>query len=293
MKLYYRISDKSYDKSKLIGATKEVCLMNFCKAFAPVIFADFDPSDEEYVPPMSIIADNCERKTIKMAHETGMPVTLTSEGNAGSFRKALELALEEDDDEIVYFVEDDYLHLGSAPKLLQEGIKRSDYVTLYDHPDKYTRYYNGGEHSKVIKTASSHWRYTLSTCMTFGAKVKTLREDKDIWFNEDLTGGDHPHDHHIFTKIAEKNRRVAVCIPGVACHVDLTFSGVVSYMLMEHWAIDMMIEELTAQIQVAQDGLSIDENIEFQKLKESMVGDKTGQEKLMALDALRQQIKKA
>ena len=292
MKIFYRISDKSYDKSKLIGATKEVCLMNFCKAFAGVVFEGFDPSDKSYVPPMRIIADNCERKTIKMLNKTGLPVTLTIEGNAGSFRKAFEMALEEDDNEFVYFCEDDYLHLGSAPDLLKEGIKRSDYVTLYDHPDKYTRYYNGGEFSKVIKTASSHWRYTLSTCMTFGAKVKTLREDKDIWLDDELTGKDHPHDHFIFTKIAEKNRRVAVCIPGVACHVDMTFSGTVNYMLMEQWAIDMMVDELSNELDDIQAKLPQEEKAKWRNMRGSLLFEKTGQERLLALDALRQQIKK-
>ena len=292
MKLFYRISDKSFNKSKLIGATKEVCLMNFCKAFAEVIFSGFSPTDEEYVPPIMVLADNCERKTIKMIKETGMPVTTTSEGNAGSLRKAIEIALEYDDDELVYFCEDDYLHLGSAPKILEEGIKRADYVTLYDHPDKYTRNYNGGEFSKVIKTASSHWRYTASTCMTFGTKVGKLREDKDIWFDDEMTGEFVPHDHHIFGKLNEKGRRLAVAIPGVACHVDLTFSGTVNVMLMEHWAIDLMIDELMCELDGYEIKLPMNEAKEWFEMRESLLKDKTSQEKLLALDALRQQIKK-
>ena len=291
MKILYRISDKSFEKSKLIGATKEVCLMNFCKAFADVLFNGF--GDLAYVPPVKIIADNCERKTIKMIQETGLPVTSTSEGNAGSLRKAIEIALEEDDDELVYFCEDDYLHLGSAPKLLEEGIKRADYVTLYDHPDKYTRNYNGGEFSKVIKTASSHWRYTASTCMTFGTKVGKLREDKDIWFNDEMTGEFVPHDHHIFGKLNEKGRRLAVAIPGVACHVDLTFSGTVNAMLIEHWAIDMMGDELSQELDEIQSQLPAKEKSKWRNMRGSLLFEKTGQERLLALDALRQQIKKA
>lgn len=295
MKLFYRISDKSFEKQKLIGATKEVCLMNFCKAFAGVIFSGFSETDDSYVPPIMVLADNCERKTIKMIQETGLPVTVTSEGNAGSLRKAIEIALEYDDNELVYFCEDDYLHLGSAPKLIEEGIKRADYVTLYDHPDKYTRNYNGGEFSKVIKTASSHWRYTASTCMTFSTKVGTLREDKDIWFNYEFTGEHVPHDHHIFGKLNEKGRRLAVAIPGVACHVDLTFSGTVNAMLLEHWAIDMMIDELSQELNLVEMTFPADtrEWSDWQDMKESLLKDKVAQEKLLALDALRQQIKKA
>ena len=215
MKLYYRISDNSYKKQKLIGATKEVCLANFCIAFQDVIFQNITAGVK---PPLTIIADMCEDETISMLKQTGLPLIRTANGNAGSLKFALELALSENkDDELVYFVEDDYLHLKNSSKLLEEGIKRSDYVTLYDHPDKYTRLYDGGEISKVIKTASSHWRYTISTCMTFATKIKTLREDKSIW--DEFVSDEHPHDHFIFKKLSEeKRRRLAVCIPGSACH---------------------------------------------------------------------------
>jgi hypothetical protein len=68
MQLYYRISDKSYVKPRLIGATKEVCLMNFIMAFRDVIYnyAKGEAPPENYVPPLRIVADRCERKTNKM-----------------------------------------------------------------------------------------------------------------------------------------------------------------------------------------------------------------------------------
>jgi len=293
MKLYYRISDKSYSKEKLIGTSKEICLMNFCRAFAPIIFGSkARPPEEDFQSPVKVLCDNCERTTIKMVASSGLPYTISAEGNAGSLRLAIKTALEEcDNDEIVYFCEDDYLHRSSALKLLEEGLQRSEYVTLYDHPDKYTRYYNGGEFSKVIKTVSSHWRFTASTCMTFGSKIKTLREDEDVWMDKDLTGGDHPHDHHIFSRLTERNRRLAVCIPGVACHVDLSFSGLVNYMLMEPWAVEMMIQELEDQLAVIFDELSADRKEEYIIMQASLLWSdknvKEGLEKLMALDAMR------
>jgi hypothetical protein len=247
MKLYYRISDKSYVKPKLIGATKEACLINFCNVFHEAVFGRHMFSSagipEDWVPHLDIIADRCERPTMKMIVESGLPFTATDKGNAGSFRAALEMSIESnEDDELVYFVEDDYLHTHNAPKLLEEGIKRSDYVTLYDHPDKYTRFYNMGEYSKVIKTESSHWRFTASTCMTFASKVKTLKEDIDIW--KKYTEENHPWDHKIFTELGQKGRKLAVSIPGAACHTDLTFSGHINKVTIESWAIEMMIERV-------------------------------------------------
>lgn len=245
MHLYYRISDKSYDKPKLIGATKEICFMNFIKAFHEVIFKDAEM--DGFVPPVRIIADRCERKTVKMLQESGMPITITDYGNAGSLIKAIEMAIDtHSDDELVYFCEDDYLHLGSSPKLLEEGIEQADYVSLYDHPDKYTRAYNMGEYSKVIKTKSSHWRFTVSTCMTFGTKIGILKEDIEIW--KKFTSETHPHDHHIFTELGKNGRKLIIPIPGVTCHTDLWLSGKAGEILIDQWAIDMMIRQLELQL---------------------------------------------
>lgn len=272
MKIYYRISDNSYKKTKLIGASKEVCLMNFVKAFHEVIFGTNVHPFDNWVVPMKIIADKCDRKTLKMLTQTGIPIVLTEYGNAGSLKHAINLAVTEcSEEDLVYFCEDDYLHLKIAPKLLQEGIKRSDYVTLYDHPDKYTPQYNGGEFSKVIKTNSSHWRYTISTCMTFGTKINTLKKDLDIW--NKYIDKNHPEDHLIFSDLAkEKKRRLAVCIPGVADHTDLEYSNRVNKMLIQPWSIDFMIDELTNKIgDLAQ---------------QSWIKNKQGLDKLMALDAV-------
>lgn len=261
LRLYYRISDQGYPKAKLPGSNKEVCLMNFCKAFAEDIF------NTNNDPPMRIIADNCDRKTNKMLIETGLPCTVTNLGNAGSLRKAFEIALEEGEDEdLVYFVEDDYLHLPSASQLIKEGLSVAHYVTLYDHPDKYTKVYNGGEISKVMRTQSSHWRMTQSTCMTFGCKIETLRKDRSIW--DKWTEGDHPHDHKVFTELGKHKRTLAVCIPGAACHTDLTFSGSVNHIMIDSWAIEMMITELEC------------------KFENKPKINKQGWSKLIALDAI-------
>jgi hypothetical protein len=280
MKLFYRISDKSYEKAKLIGTSKETCLMNFCQAFSRVIFPEGKDTTDT---PMRILADRCDRSTIKLLTETGLPVTMTDLGNAGSFRKALDLALEYGPNELVYFCEDDYLHLPSAPTLLEEGIKRADYVTLYDHPDKYTRLYNGGEFSKVIRTESSHWRYTASTCMTFAAKVKTLKEDYDVWCK--YTNETHPHDHQIFTDLVKRNRRLAVCIPGVACHTDLTFSGAMAQVFIDSWAIDMMIQH-------TQNKLDSIPNIKESDEMKCILSKMNGWQKLVMMDAMLKNLEK-
>lgn len=272
MNLVYRISDHSYSKPKLPGATKEVCLNNFLSAFSQLIFSKEVLGGA--LPPMTIIADLLKESNA-IVSETGLPIIKTDYGNAGSLRFAFQMALERfSDDELVYFVEDDYLHLSNAQKLIEEGIALGDYVTLYDHPDKYTRAYDFGEVSRVFKTSTSHWRFTCSTCMTFAVRVGMLREDIEIWKKH--INGDHPNDHKAFIELQEKGRKLVVCIPGAACHTDLTVSGQLNSVLMEEWALEYMIQELDRRIRG-----------ELLDLKSSVIKDGMNRwDKLKMLDAL-------
>lgn len=289
MRIYYRISDNSYPKQKLPGADKNVCLLNFLKVFRDVVFAK-DVLDGKAKPPMTIIADRCGEATMKMIEQTGLPIQQTDLGNAGSIHHALDLAIQEcHDGELAYFVEDDYLHLGNAEQLLREGMMLADYSTLYDHPDKYTNLYDMGETSKVVRTNSSHWRFTISTCMTFAAKVSALKEDIDIFKKHTGTvekDGEHPIDHEIFCELREKGRKLAVCIPGAACHTDLTFSGFAGALMIEPWAIQTMIHELEEKLENVEKRIKREDFAEFTQLKLSVVSGKVGWDRLVGLDAL-------
>jgi hypothetical protein len=220
-KIFYRISSESHPKEKLPGATKTRCLQNFMNVFGNQLV---------------VIADNCHEDLLQHLESLGLPLFQTNLGNSGSFRHALNLATQLDPEQMVYFVEDDYLHLPLAKRLLPEALPYADYVTVYDHPDKYGPIYDGGEMSKVFRTRSGHWRFTSSTTMTFAAQVKTLREDFMDW----MVGseGDQPDDFGTFTRLGEgKGRTVAVSVPGASCHTDLTYSGDIGVNTVEDWTM--------------------------------------------------------
>jgi hypothetical protein len=120
--------------------------------------------------------------------------------------------------------------------------------------------------------------------MTFGTTVKKLKEDKEIW--DKYTSETHPHDHHIFTDLGKKGRKLAVPIPGVACHTDLDFSERMKKNTMEPWAVDLMINELEMQL----GGANITDP-DYPMTMYGLLKDKKGMAKLMALDALRMQYK--
>jgi hypothetical protein len=114
------------------------------------------------------------------------------------------------------------LHKLNSEDILKEGFDiGADYVSLYDHPDKYIDGANpfvesGGEITRVMLSKSCHWKLTNSTTMTFAAKVKTLKEDEEIL--RSFTNGTHPHDFQMFLALRDKGRSLITPIPGYATH---------------------------------------------------------------------------
>lgn len=198
MTIYYRISDKGNPKEKLPHAGKRECLENAVREFG---------SKNIYV-----IADNCEPETIQFIKSLDLKYETTSLGNSASFIYMVERIIKEHrESDTVYLLEDDYIHLNGSKTLLEEGLEIADYVTLYDHPDKYKDENDGGNplnyptlHSaKIFVTKGSHWRETDSTTMTFACKVSTLKEDLSVW--KKYTQDRNPDDFHGFMKLTNKS----------------------------------------------------------------------------------------
>jgi hypothetical protein len=212
MKIIYRVSDTGYNKIKPNYINNEKCLSNFC-----YVFQDHD---------ILVMADNVSENTRKMIQQHQVPIEHVNVGHgAGTFNLALDIALKYDDNEIVYFVENDYLHKHESPKIMEEGFSLgAAFVALYDHPDKYLDPKNGGnpyceggaEDTRVYLTESCHWKVTNSTTMTLAAQVSTLKRVEPIlrkWTNET-----HPHDFNMFMELREQGELLVTPIPGYATH---------------------------------------------------------------------------
>ena len=214
MRIIYRISDSGYNKVKPDYINNENCLANATKEFDDSIW--------------SVIADNVSSDTNNMIQKyvTRNCILYTEKGNgAATFNLALDEALTYDDDEIVYFIENDYLHKPGSQKIIQEAFELgASFVSLYDHPDKYLSpdkggnpYCNGGaEDTRVYKTDSVHWKITNSTTMTFAAKVSTLKANEAILRKH--TSGTHPNDFQMFLELREANELLITPIPGYSTH---------------------------------------------------------------------------
>lgn len=204
----YRICDKRINTNSE-GITKWHCLQNFINTLG--------------LENTTFIADNCTPDTIKKLQELGQAVVITTLGNAGSLKLAFELAMELPDDDIVYLIEDDFIHSNGSDKLIQEGLTKADYISLYDHSDKYLDngpnpfVHDGGEQTCVFLTKSSHWKYTNSTVQTFACRVRILKDDKDILWKYNFEGP-VPDSFKTFTELRNKGRKLATPIPGRSTH---------------------------------------------------------------------------
>lgn len=145
--------------------------------------------------------------------------------SAGSEAKAFLILLDYiyslniDDEELIYIVEDDYLHKNGWKKALYDAFCSTPchYATLYDHPDKYCDYPNLT--SRIFTGYKSHWRTTPSTTNTFACRMRTLREDEKL-LRDYSTGVNVSRDHERFIALGQKNRVLVSPIPSFSTHVE-------------------------------------------------------------------------
>jgi len=190
IKIYYRLSDRKsregYSKSPSF-ITNENCLLNFIKNFELT-------KDEQ----LTVIADNINDNTEQWLKNLNVNYTRTQLGGVRSFDFALKEALNwgGGDNDIVYFVENDYIHRKNSKAALTEALYdlKADYVSLYDCPDKYETHYNVNYNkrinvkespevfkSKIFFGKLSYWREASTSTLTFGTKLKTLQEDCHVF----------------------------------------------------------------------------------------------------------------
>lgn len=225
---FYRISDCFQDsstgaavfKARPGGFDKRKCLLNFLSVFG-----------EDHVV---IIADQVGKQTLEWLH-TLVPdnriVTTTYKSGAFSFLHAARLAAKLPGEVCVYLCEDDYLHTADARTCLLEGLSIGDYVTTYDHPDKYVDsgtvdgagcrgnplVANRSECTRVYRTQSVHWKETNSTTMTFAARARTIQKDLDVYVTFCRTG--YPYDYAMFRHLVPP-RKLVSSLPGKSTHCE-------------------------------------------------------------------------
>lgn len=217
MKIIYRISDSGYAKVKPDYITNEACLKNFCNVFY------------DHIYDIQVIADNCSDVTIDMINKYIDPININrvSIGSgAGTFNYALDKVLQWPDDEMVYFVENDYIHLQRSPMIIKDMLNRgASYATLYLHPDKFMPPSHGGNPevdvdggymTKIYRGETELYAMFNSTTMTFAATVATLKDDESIL--REYTTGTYPRDYEMFLALRNKGKSLLCPLNAYSTH---------------------------------------------------------------------------
>jgi hypothetical protein len=212
-------SNVSQHKKRLNGFSREKCFANFLATL-----------DRDYAN-VTIILDHFGKKAEDhfLFGHTQDPIRCIQEGTeAGAFLWLLDYiaSLSLDPDTVVYIVEDDYLHRPFWVEILREGfsIDQADYVTLYDHRDKYFLPMYSKLSSKLFTTKSCHWRTTPSTTNTFAVRFSTLMSDLPIHRRYSL-GRAISRDHQKFCHLMRKGRMLISPIPGFSTHAEPEYAS--------------------------------------------------------------------
>lgn len=213
-------STVSAHKERFTHFTQERCLHNFLstidqeKKLNVTFFLDtFHPMESEHF----------------LRKQTRFPIIEFNAGSeAVSFLHMLEHVYNKNfsDDTLIYFLEDDYLHLPNWPTILREAftLPNVHYATLFDHRDKYTFPEYKELKSTIYHTQSCHWRTIPSTTNTYAMQFGTLKKHID-WHRCFSLGRDITADHAKFCKLHEEGAILVSSIPGYSTHAEPEFAS--------------------------------------------------------------------
>lgn len=172
------------------------------------------------------------------------PVNLLNEelGNDNSIRRQIEIALASPEDEWIYFVEDDYLHVPQTFKWIDDFItNRKQYMSTKrlaralrfirlrlddrpliihtpDYPDRYKPKYL--RFSLIFLSKYCHWRQVTNTTFTFMMQGKTVHRYKDILLRSSIGADDGYLSRKLFAGLRFGAKALCVSpIPGVSTHM--------------------------------------------------------------------------
>jgi len=238
LNIYYRTCSEKNTALRPYWYSKELCLLSFINNFSliqGIIGINFMLIHDG---PMK---NNPEwaTKLKKIIEPIGVIVEKPKQGNSASCKQTIEESITLPREEIVVFVEDDYLWLNKALLGIVNAIEKLpvDYITPYDHPVRYQKDYPQlvqpdycHHYPNIHLTSEAHWRAQESTTMTFAARVETIKQDLCYFEIYSDNGKGSPNDRELFRHLQglgpyenkfSPNRILMGPMPSLATHVHL------------------------------------------------------------------------
>ena len=213
--LYSEVSQK---KERLAGFSREKCFENFLSTL------------DRTKANVTFLLDIAKgEKESHFLHRYPQENLVCFEGGTESlaFLRLLDhiASLKLHPDTAIYIVEDDYLHKPGWIDVLLEGFSLpADYLTLYDHRDKYCSPIYSKLTSRLFISPRSHWRTTPSTTNTFAVRFGTLLLDLPVHRhfsrNRSISA-----DHAKFCFLTRRGRLLISPIPGWSTHCEPEYAS--------------------------------------------------------------------
>lgn len=122
--------------------------------------------------------------------------------------------LDLDEDDILYILENDYIHDKNWIEYVLDAFNsnlRFDYLSLYDHPDRY-KFPHKYKNSNLYAGTKRHWITAQSTCGSFMTRFHSFKRDFQYIYSCNS-------DHKMFSRLTKNLRRVLITpVPGLALH---------------------------------------------------------------------------
>lgn len=110
-------------------------------------------------------------------------IPLSQAGNQATFGQQIDILSGQEDSDLVYFAEDDYVYLPDQFSRMIEFLRSNEdvhFISPFDHRDCYTLdIHNRPKWLRVC--AGHHWRTAASTCLTFLTRRRTLQQTEGVF----------------------------------------------------------------------------------------------------------------
>lgn len=203
MIVYYRMCGiPSTNPSPVLQGDKfalnKLCLRSFVRAF------------KEIEPKIVFINDFCDGSYAEM-ERTICPFDKEIISTQIGIHETIQLQYklyDESSEDLVLFQECDYLFHESARPLVG-AIKTLDFVSPYDHPDKYSP----SEKCEVTLIDNKHFRTTISTTSTFATRREMYDKTKETFKSYGW------EDHRRWVDLGSQGYKLWTPVPAIATHM--------------------------------------------------------------------------
>lgn len=230
------------------------------KTLIKICFLSLVESLKEVDHEIFIMGDKLSDEMMAFFGRFKATVTNGVYGNDESIRMTIRQALKYDNEDWVYFCEDDYLHQPQTFQYIDEFITNREEIMAYeprraifklfvrdlnkkdlfihppDYPDRYKTDWK--RHSFIFLSKYCHWRQVSHTTFTFMGQVKSLRKFEKHLFHSAHTAHDGYLSRKLYGRLLFLGRGIAVSpIPGLSCHMhEETLTPHVDWQkLVEHY----------------------------------------------------------